>query len=631
MSFAAWLRTATDTDCKNKAAEIARYCSDFAEQGFCPLRYAISAGYFEDTGLNFDTPTEAQQRGIDKLVRRVQSAKWWTGQLTRRSIREREKWQLIFGHVGTHGAYLSGAALERMIVRKQRSDAAIADAVCVSPDGEVIDLKQIIDASMANPKNRRLELVVRMKGIAEWAQRGGYVAYAVTLTAPSKYHRMTTAGTDDKKYLIENPKWDANEYTPKDTAKYLGRQWAQYRALMKKDDIEVVGLRTCEPHKDGTPHWHTVLFFKKKDVRKALKTLRAKFLEVDGKEKGAQKRRVLIERIKPKKGQDMVYAAVAYAIGYISKNLDGNGLDTDTEAGTSAVNGAQRATAWARVWGIRQFQTFGAPSITVWRELRKIRDEAMKAMQEAAKDKNAAIATAAQHAIRGNIQPMGLAALQAMKSGNKHLLAVLTSMRDLHVAGGIKSDGAMLGEAWKAADKGQFRRFIVAMKKTKVELMKREQVNGYGETVEVISGVRGGGHEVITRQEGWSIKWGAKGSKVLAAQPRKGEAKLAPRTCGTNCNQAQAKAGLTGYPVIDYAASDAQKQAAAALKKQKREAEFIAAAKAAKIGEKPIRKNLNLSRSEGDFHRDEVEYNIIRLTQEIPREIAERKKFFNHF
>lgn len=597
--FAEWLETASDTDCKAKADEVAALC----KLKTCPsnplggVLIAIELGYLQAEEFSFladvldmenghlvalletcdeSAPVETQQlkTRINGLILRVQDAKFWSRRFTRAAVRSYEAKELRWGYIGNLGAYLSNRTLERMIHRTQRSAAAIAEACAVSPDGEVLELQKIIDASISNPKNRRLELVVRMKGVAEYAQRQGMIGYAVTLTAPSKYHRMKTL--DDGR-LVKNDKWEEfGEPTPKDTAAYLGELWAQTRAQLKKAKIDLAGLRTCEPHKDGTPHWHMVIFFKAKDVRTVLKTIKKKFLEVDGNERGAKKHRVQLKRIKTSKDKDLTYAAVAYAIGYISKNLDGAGLATDTEAGIDAVNGAQRATAWARVWGIRQFQTFGAPSITVYRELRKVREEARKILLDLAKNEITAISGAANGLLNGNIKPLAIAANEAMRMGRADVLEKLTALRELQNMGEFNSRAIVLGDAWAAADRGQFRRYIEAMKKSPVGLLKIDKLNAYGEQIKVIRGLVTELGEVETRAEGWEIRWGG----VHAAQQRRAEAQpIAPRTCGNNCNSEGVAQGVyiekavsdmseaekSAVPIFqkyDYAASDAARQAA---------------------------------------------------------------------
>ena len=50
------------------------------------------------------------------------------------------------------------------------------------------------------------------------------------------------------------------------------------------------------------------------------------------------------------------------------------GIDSD-EFGNDAKSSADRVTAWASTWRIRQFQFFGVPPVSQWRELRRLTPE----------------------------------------------------------------------------------------------------------------------------------------------------------------------------------------------------------------------------------------------------------------
>lgn len=124
-------------------------------------------------------------------------------------------------------------------------------------DGNRISLIEKYDGSVANPAIRRCELMTRIRGFENICNELGYVGEFYTLTAPSKYHATTKAG-------YRNSKWSGA--SPADTQNYLTGIWARIRAKLHREDVRIFGIRVAEPHHDGTPHWHMLMFMLPEDV-----------------------------------------------------------------------------------------------------------------------------------------------------------------------------------------------------------------------------------------------------------------------------------------------------------------------------------------------------------------------------
>lgn len=296
---------------------------------------------------------------------------WWRRQVRKTHARAVERAAIQTGLVHQRaGIYCSDAAFKRRQDQKQRNRALLDELEAVNEAGQGYSLAELADLGVSNPKLRRMELMTRIAGFEAIAKVSGHVAEFYTWTCPSRMHaRLSKSGA-------ENPRYDGT--SPRDAQKYLSGQWAKARAALHRRGVALYGFRVVEPHHDGCPHWHMLFFMPESwpgvTARAAAPRVRAILrryaLQVDGSEPGARRHRFKAERIDWSRG-----SAAGYIAKYIAKAIDGFGVDCDLY-GKDAKDSAQRIEAWASTWGVRQFQQIGGPSVTVWRELRRLRDAA---------------------------------------------------------------------------------------------------------------------------------------------------------------------------------------------------------------------------------------------------------------
>ena len=291
-------------------------------------------------------------------ISRYCSDKWWHKKLARLQNIELETLSQYVRIVSKQSQiYLSDANFQRGRERKRRNQIFLDSLEAVNEKGECVDLKVLADTNTSNPVNRRNELMTRLHGCEVYGDKHNYVADFLTVTCPSRMHSVHNNGKPNDKY---------DETTPKQANQYLGGQWAKTRAHLARLNVDYFGFRVAEPHHDGTPHWYLLVFVKPKDRQALRETMSYYALEVDGDEKGAAKYRFKIDPINKAKG-----SAVGYIAKYISKNIDGYGLDKD-EYGKASNESALRVCEWSSLWGIRQFQQFGGPPVNLWREARRL-------------------------------------------------------------------------------------------------------------------------------------------------------------------------------------------------------------------------------------------------------------------
>lgn len=305
---------------------------------------------------------------LEGRAARMVDPKWWRRNLRTQTLRENENEEHAAGQIRRkHQVYVTEHASKAKRERAEANRRTLENLEVVNQDGQAFNLQEIADKSVSNPKLRRAELMTRCRGFEEAAQFMGHTGYFLTFTCPSRFHRVNYAG-------VTNSKW--NGATTKDGQNYLCKVWAKIRAAWKKRGFSPYGFRVAEPHHDGCPHWHILLFFPSEQARVLLSIASRYALQDCPTEAGAKKRRFTVKRIDPSKG-----SATGYIAKYICKNIDGTKEDgeqmgMDFDSGSEAGIAAKRVKDWAGVHGIRQFQQIGGPSVTVWRELRRLGEDA---------------------------------------------------------------------------------------------------------------------------------------------------------------------------------------------------------------------------------------------------------------
>lgn len=322
----------------------------------------------------------AQGVGLEGCIGRMNDPAWWRRNLRRELLRKNENIEHSHGHVRRKGqCYVSDHAMKRKAARAKINQATLESLEVVNELGVYLNLQEVADKSVSNPALRRAELMTRCRGFEETAKFSGHVGLFLTLTCPSRFHKFTGG--------VLNRKW--TDATPKDGQKYLCAVWQKIRAAWNRAGFLPYGFRVAEPHHDGCPHWHILLFvdpihagwFEPSRLLAGRLDHGAGVVGIAGKyalkdspnEAGAAKHRFTCKRIDPAQG-----SATGYIAKYIAKNIDGitqsgESVGMDYASGTTADKGAARVRTWAQVHSIRQFQQIGGPSVTVWRELRKVK------------------------------------------------------------------------------------------------------------------------------------------------------------------------------------------------------------------------------------------------------------------
>lgn len=353
---------------RNAAAKAARECYRYAE------RYKLASLVVDAIALlchAMRVPAPAGATAKEIIARAIDES-WWHRRIRTEHKRRLEHTSIRLGFTSVQcDPYVSREAALLQAGYNAANRQLMESRELVNEKGDVYTVADLADLGPANKAIRRGELMLRIRGAEEMATDMRHVGLFWTITCPSKYHSV---GGANKKY---------NGATPREAQAYLCDVWKRIRSAFKRAGIAPYGFRIAEPHSDGCPHWHLLLFVQAEKEPAMTAIIRSYALQEDGTEAGAEKNRVKLVRIEAGKG-----TASGYIAKYVSKNIDGAGvgdhktfedgrtytISTDI-FGNEEITPSQRVTYWSQVWGIRQFQQIGGAPVGVWRELRRIRHE----------------------------------------------------------------------------------------------------------------------------------------------------------------------------------------------------------------------------------------------------------------
>ncbi|SBT14273.1 replication endonuclease [Vibrio celticus] len=351
---------------ENKSKQFGRIVSSLPDvetqfESCVELLASLGLGFREDTIKKAESNNE-----LHSLVARAIDNNWLVRQLRRKCAYEVEQVARDLALVERHKQiYCSDFSVRRHRDRMKSNEVALDKTVAFDENDPqtFFTLSELSAKSVSNPELRRNEMFARLNGFENIAKKSGHEAVFYTVTAPSRFHAISGG--------VTNPKWEkAGRPDAKQSHDHLISVWSSLRKILDKNDIKIYGMRIVEPHQDGTPHHHMLLFMEKEHRAFVTSEFNRLALADTPNESGAKKYRFKSELIDFSKG-----SAVGYVAKYVSKNVDGKHIDKDRSSNLDGIAAAERVVTWARVNRIRQFQFIGGASVTVWRELRRLREE----------------------------------------------------------------------------------------------------------------------------------------------------------------------------------------------------------------------------------------------------------------
>jgi hypothetical protein len=224
-------------------------------------------------------------------------------------------------------------------------------------------IRRLHDLNMDSTK-RFNELYVMSLGLQELAADLKYKALFLTITAPAQYHSNPTKGYCN---------W--NKAHAHEAHDFIKKRWAAFgKTLANKthqiyfSEGDIFGFRVVEPHRDGTPHWHVLLYLQPEKIE-TIKKLATKYF-------AHSEYALKIDEIRSKDEDVNAASPTSYMCKYLIKYVGAKQFIGDVKSNGELIeddiHAFDKIDAWRSATRIRGFQKLGILSgTTKWRQLRK--------------------------------------------------------------------------------------------------------------------------------------------------------------------------------------------------------------------------------------------------------------------
>ncbi len=214
----------------------------------------------------------------------------------------------------------------------------------LNDDGQQVNL---YDIAKKADKSKLARNYMIAKGIEKHAKNKGLEAIFITMTLDGKWHPNPKNG---------NTREYDPDFCPSKARDAISKLWQKYTTYLQRSIKLSYKLRAIEPHEDGTPHLHAIIFLEKDDIEKAKKQLeliatnphQMKFVEID-----------------QKKG-----SAISYIYQYLTMDFMADGDNRNVEL----------VKCWATERNVRRFSVCGLKfgALSVWQKVYTTKLKVMK-------------------------------------------------------------------------------------------------------------------------------------------------------------------------------------------------------------------------------------------------------------